>query len=44
MLPSPDEVRSQLARIVGSPEFVVPERARSLLSPGLQFAETPLCR
>ena len=30
-LPSPDEVRAQLARILGSPEFVVPERARSFL-------------
>lgn len=31
MLPSPEEVRSQLARIVASPEFVVPERARNFL-------------
>ena len=29
--PLPDEVRDQLARILGSPEFVVPERARGFL-------------
>ena len=29
--PLPDEVRHQLARILGSPEFVVPERARGFL-------------
>ena len=29
--PSPDEVRAQLARILGSPEFVVPERSRGFL-------------
>ena len=30
-LPLPDEVRAQLARILDSPEFVVPERARGFL-------------
>ena len=30
-LPLPDEVRAQLARILCSPEFVVPERVRSFL-------------
>ena len=30
-IPSPDEVRDQLARILASPEFMVPERARSFL-------------
>ena len=29
--PSPDEVRAQLARILASPEFMVPERARGFL-------------
>jgi adenylate cyclase len=29
--PSPDEVRTQLARVLGSPEFAVPERARTFL-------------
>ena len=30
-IPSPDEVRAQLARILASPEFMVPERARGFL-------------
>ncbi len=30
-VPSPQEVRDQLAHILGSPEFMVPERARSFL-------------
>jgi adenylate cyclase len=29
--PSPDEVRAQLARILASPEFAVPERGRTFL-------------
>jgi adenylate cyclase len=29
--PSPEEVRTQLPRIIASPEFVAPERARSFL-------------
>ena len=29
--PSPEEVRAQLARIVASPDFDVPERSRSFL-------------
>ena len=29
--PSPDEVRAQLARILGSPEFAVPQRGRDFL-------------
>ena len=30
-LPSPEEVRAQLAHVLGSPEFMVPERARCFL-------------
>ena len=30
-VPSPEEVRDQLAHILGSPEFMVPERARGFL-------------